>query len=384
MTDEEKAVLIQDNLKYLDKIYEHTEYKIKYVKKYIEYWLYVMTNNIKVKNLNFIDCMCNAGIYNNGVLGTPIEVLLLFIEFSKTHQDKTFNLFLNDSDSNRINIIMKICELLNYKKYDNIKIFFSNKDVNCYLEELTNHSSFFESTSYNQFHGTILFVDPYCFGEVKINNLKKFTEKYYSELIFNYFNSDYRRNVDNISTPTKQQKIIDSMEHIQGFNKNMNEKQVEEIICKNIKSNHIKYTFSYPFRIKTNVELYHIIFATPSNKGLLKIKDSLWDIFNGDTFFKNNGNSNQMSFFDDSDYKQMNIQNFSKDAKEFLCKEFKNKTVDYQTISNYVLEHTMLKDSQIKKNILEPLIKQRIIVKNNTINKSNYKNDTYTFINIEK
>lgn len=383
MTQEDKNIIIQESASYLDEIYEHTEYKIKYVKKYVEYWLYVVANFDNVKNINFIDCMCNAGIYKNGVLGTPIEVLILFIKFSIEHPEKKFNLFLNDSDINRIQIIQKMCGLLNSKDYSNLHIYFTNMDVNNYLDKLVNGFSFFGNKGYNQLSSTILFVDPYCFGEVKINKIKNFTDTFYSELIFNYFNSDYRRNIDNIATPAKRQKIIDSMTGIVEYNPNMNEKEVEDLIQKNIKGRYIKHSFSYPFRIKTNVELYHIIYATPNPKGLMKIKESLWDVFKGDTFFKNGTGGDQISLFDDSELKEMNAQNFSIEAQDLLIKKFNGQTINYEMICEFVLEHTMLKDSHIINYLLNPLINQGKVIKNNTKSKRDFKNDSYTFLKVE-
>ncbi len=383
MTQEDKNIIIQESASYLDEIYEHTEYKIKYVKKYVEYWLYVVANFDNVKNINFIDCMCNAGIYKNGVLGTPIEVLILFIKFSIEHPEKKFNLFLNDSDINRIQIIQKMCSLLNFKEYSNLHIYFTNMDVNNYLDKLVNGFSYFGNKGYNQLSSTILFVDPYCFGEVKINKIKNFTDTFYSELIFNYFNSDYRRNIDNTATPAKRQKIIDSMAGIVEYNPNMNEKEVENLIQKNIKGRYIKHSFSYPFRIKTNVELYHIIYATPNPKGLMKIKESLWDVFKGDTFFKNGTCGDQISLFDDSELKEMNVQNFSIEAQDLLIKQFNGQTINYEMICEFVLEHTMLKDSHIINYLLNPLINQGKVIKNNTKSKRDFKNDSYTFFKVE-
>lgn len=383
MTQEEKNIIIEESASYLDEIYEHTEYKIKYVKKYVENWLYVVTNFDNIKNINFIDCMCNAGIYKNGVLGTPVEVLLLFINFSIEHPEKNFNLFLNDYDVNRINIIQKICNILNFKNYSNLNIYFSNIDVNTYLERQKNNVLFFGNNGYKKLSSTILFVDPYCFGEVKIKNIIDFTNTFYSELIFNYFNSDYRRNIDNTSTPAKRQKIIESMDGIVGYSSSMNEKQVEDLIKQRIKGRFIKHSFSYPFRIKTNVELYHIIYATPNPKGLIKIKDSLWTVFNGDSFFKNGTAGDQLSLFDENEFKEMNVQNFSREAQELLLAKYSNKTVDYQTICKFVLEHTMLKDSHIINYLLKPLVEQGKIIKNNTKGRRDYKNDFYTFIKVE-
>lgn len=382
MTREEKNIIIEESASYLDEIYEHTEYKIKYVKKYVENWLYVVTNFDNIKNINFIDCMCNAGIYKNGVLGTPIEVLLLFISFSIEHPEKNFNLFLNDYDVNRINVIQKICNILNFKDYSNLNVYFSNMDVNTYLEKQTNNVLYF-GNEYKKLSSTILFVDPYCFGEVKIKNIIDFTNTFYSELIFNYFNSDYRRNIDNTSTPVKRQKIIDSMDGIVGYSSGMDEKQVEDLIKQNIKGRFIKHSFSYPFRIKTNIELYHIIYATPNPKGLIKIKDSLWTVFNGDCFFKNGTAGDQLSLFNENEFKEMNVQNFSREAQELLLAKYSNKTVDYQTICEFVLEYTMLKDSHIINYLLKPLVEKGKIIKNNTKSTRDYKNDFYTFIKVE-
>lgn len=382
MTRGEKNIIIEESASYLDEIYEHTEYKIKYVKKYVENWLYVVTNFDNIKDINFIDCMCNAGIYKNGVLGTPTEVLLLFISFSIKHPEKNFNLFLNDYDVNRIKIIQKICNILNFKDYSNLNVYFSNMDVNAYLEKQKNNVLYF-SNGYKKLSSTILFVDPYCFGEVKIKNIINFTNTFYSELIFNYFNSDYRRNIDNSSTPAKRQKIIDSMDGIVGYSSDMNEKQVEDLIKQNIKGRFIKHSFSYPFRIKTNVELYHIIYATPNPKGLIKIKDSLWTVFNGDCFFKNGTAGDQLSLFDEKEFKEMNVQNFSREAQELLLAKYSTKTVDYQTICEFVLEYTMLKDSHIINYLLKPLVEQGKIIKNNIKGTRDYKNDFYTFIKVE-
>ena len=173
------------------------------------------------------------------------------------------------------------------------------------------------------------------------------------------------------------------MDGILGYNPSMDEKQVEELIKNSIKGKYIKHSFSYPFRIKTNVELYHIIYATPNVKGLMKIKESLWDVFNGDTFFKNGSNQRQISFFDDSEVKEMNVQNFSIEAQNLLVKQFCGQTISYKIICEYVLEHTMLKDSHIINYLLKPLINQCKIIKNNTNGKRNFKNDSYTFVKVE-
>ena len=44
-----------------------------------------MANSDKVKHINFVDCMCNAGVYKDGEKGTAIRVLELFNKFALEH-----------------------------------------------------------------------------------------------------------------------------------------------------------------------------------------------------------------------------------------------------------------------------------------------------------
>lgn len=88
--------IIKKHAKILDDKKAQTTNKIKYVSKYVENWLYVMANAKFSEGINFIDCMCNAGIYLDGDFCTSIEVLKLFVASAAIHKDKTFNLYFND------------------------------------------------------------------------------------------------------------------------------------------------------------------------------------------------------------------------------------------------------------------------------------------------
>lgn len=85
-----------------------TSYKIQYVSNYVKKWLYVVVNVPENKKINFIDAMCNAGIYKDGDFGTAIKVLELFNEVAVFHPDKVFNLILNDKSEERLEIIKKL------------------------------------------------------------------------------------------------------------------------------------------------------------------------------------------------------------------------------------------------------------------------------------
>lgn len=90
-------IIAKENEKYLDEAKLHTQYKIKYIKDYVRRWLNVAVN-YRQRNIVFIDSMCNAGIYKNGIKGTCIEVIELFIEYAKENDFFTSSYEFSDSD----------------------------------------------------------------------------------------------------------------------------------------------------------------------------------------------------------------------------------------------------------------------------------------------
>lgn len=377
--DKKIQEILNNSIENLNEAKNHTENKFQLIKNYVDRWLYTMVEIPWVNNINFIDCMCNAGIYSNGIIGTPVEILKEFIKFAGNNPNKNFNLFFNDYNNKRIEILKQICNVFEYYRLPNLKINFFCEDVNIFLDELTNNNFFANNNC-----GTILFVDPYNFGTVNANKIINFTSKFYCELLFNLFSSDIKRNAYNKSLPNKQKSIKESVKGILNEDIPIKSNIVEDSISRSLKQgNHIKYCFSYEFRTKKNVEYYHILFATPSIKGLELFKKTLWDLFDGAGFYKyENIAEGQLHFFDDS---ALNLELCVREAKELLLDYFVNKTISYEELKIFLLEKTMLKSGQIVKYVLKPMISGHLVIKNNVVqNKNNYIEDTYTFVNVEK
>jgi len=171
---------VKDNISNLQEkdITNITKHKINYISDYVYNWSIIGANYVDCKQINFIDCMCNAGIYKDSTLTTSMRVLQTFIKHAKNYPNKVFNLFLNDYDQGRVDVIIQLSKMINYEQLKNINIMVDNMDVNKYLDS-------FNSKYGNKYLGygafTILFVDPYNFGTVKIKKLKDFSEKNYSE-----------------------------------------------------------------------------------------------------------------------------------------------------------------------------------------------------------
>ena len=127
------------DIRKLDVKKEQTSNKIKYITSYVKNWLVVVTNRPTIKYINFIDCMCNAGMYTDGDLTTALEVLIQFAVFALMKRDKEFHIFLNDNSTARVDICKKICEYQQSSMNipDNVIIHYSCQDVNSYIEDYT-------------------------------------------------------------------------------------------------------------------------------------------------------------------------------------------------------------------------------------------------------
>ncbi len=356
---------LQIPLKSLDTKKQQTEYKIRYVTEYVSQWLYVCTNTSRFSNINFIDCMCNSGIYSDNELCTSMRVLELFIDKALKYPMKRFNLFLNDYCPEKIDACRKVSERLSNKKPPNIYVNFDNKDVNVYLQDkiLT------EETKLNA--ATILYIDPYDIGTVKIDCVKSFVQSNYCEVLFNLFTSDYVRNgIDS--------RIVNCLGIVEPLSKD----DLVTSFINEIKVSHLKFAFSYKFHNSKNTELYQIIFFTPHKVGLKKLKDALWSVFNGKYYHKNTDTERySQSLFTEDDEKDSLLGIHSEQAQTDLLKKFEGLEKSYEDIEEFLIERTMMRSSDVIRRVLKPLITKGKIVKCGTVkHKTNYKKDKYIIL----
>jgi three-Cys-motif partner protein len=342
---------------------QQTDYKIQYVSSYVDKWIKVQVNRPNICNINFIDCMCNAGIYKDGDLATSMLVLQVFIREAKVYPQKQFHLFLNDIDENKVKSIRmighKICD---DAKIKNVHVQLSKSDVNSYLDDTTFGGCLGGNSA------TILFVDPYDFGTVKINSLSTFIQRHYCEVVFNFFTSDYVRNkIDARIKECIGRAVINDKEELVAF------------IRDQIKVGKIRFVFSYSFKTQTNTELYQILYATPHAKGLKLLKNALWDTFKGREFHRNVAViPEQISLFSAKTEREMAVEHYSIEAQELLMERFAGQALTYTEMEIYIIENTMLEDSKIIKHVIRPLIEKSKIIKSGIPKiKNNYKDDTY-------
>lgn len=360
----------------LDEKKQQTSYKIKYISSYVSKWLFVMANRKDIKTINFIDSMCNAGVYKDGEIGTPIKVLELFRDAALQHQDKQFNLLLNDNNLARLEVIKQVVNEVLRVPIHNLAIYIENEDVNHYIGNVSK----FKEQCGGFGKATILFVDPYDFRTVKLSQLKNFVRTYYCELLWNVFTNDFVRNIEHdknkvgiINTIGKAVTNMTTLEQLVGYIRN-------EMVDGNI-----RHTFAYEFRNQKNAELYQIMFFTPNRRGLEKLKDALWDTFNGREFHINikETGEDQMTIFDMLNIdvykmdKEYYLKKYSAEAKSKIIMRFSNIEMSHEELEIYILENTMLMESHILRNVIKPLIAENQMIKKNLKSKSNYKDDFF-------
>lgn len=352
----------------LDEKGEQTTYKIKYVTRYVRQWALIEVNRKEIQQINFIDCMCNAGVYKDGDACTALEVIGIFNELAKQFPSKRFVVYLNDINSKRIDNFNKIYQKhIVPQKSLNLLVYLKDKDVNDYLDMIIassqNKQGLFAYGKCN-----LIYVDPYNFGTVQISKLHNILEKNYCELLFNLFTSDYVRNI--AKDTGRIQKCLG------GFKPATKDEFINYVVNE-LRVGHIQYTFAYSFHTVKNVELYQILYATPNIRGLEVLKDSLWDVFDGEEFHRNHApkisDVEQISMFDDEDPKEQRLREYAQEARRIICEEFKGQIVEYAVIEQKILEETMLKDSQIIEPVLKPLIDEEKIRKCNNVRKTNFK-----------
>jgi three-Cys-motif partner protein len=354
----------------LDDKKQQTDYKIRYVTKYIELWALVSENRADVNSLSFIDSMCNAGIYRDGDLTTGMEVLLIFNKEARKFPTKTYNLYLNDYDKRRIAVCKQIANcLLGEDAPSNLKIYYSGQDVNDYLASLNGNNGIFCFGS-----SVVLFVDPYDLRTVDIGLLSDLVKQFYCEVIFNFFISDYVRNVSD-------EAILKRL----GKSELNGRDEAIEAVQDSLKVGRAKYAFTYGFRNSKNAELYQIVFTTPSPKGLEKLKEALWATFDGKEYHRNSEeNPVQLSLLPaDFDIDQR-LANYSHAAQALIMERFQGQIVPYDTIKDFLIENTMLQPTQLIKHVLEPLVAAGAVKKMGNARTNNYKRDEYAFEELEK
>lgn len=348
---------------------QQTTKKIEYVREYVLRWAVIMLEREKIDTLNFIDCMCNAGVYRDGDCCTCVEVLYVFSDLCAKFPKKQFQVFCNDVDPQKISVLRKVIGIV--PKPRNLHIFIEQMDVNDYLETLNKNPKAGRKGLFDYGSSVLLYVDPFDFGTVEIPKVSAILQTHYCELIFNFFMSDYIRNI-----AQDHGRIAKCVGGAQITTKD----ELIAYMLSNLRVGHIQHIFAYQFKTQNNVELYQIVFATPNIKGLEKLKEVLWEVFDGAQFHRNKPDDGQVCMFTKEDDKADRLKNYSHEAIQLLLEKKAGYELTFSQLEQLLIESTMLKASQIINNVIKPMLETGAMVKCGRAKKANYKQDSYRVV----
>ncbi|MBR1807110.1 MAG: three-Cys-motif partner protein TcmP [Selenomonadaceae bacterium] len=338
----------------------HTVKKFELVEGYVKTWAQTLLNakphgDFLCRELVFIDCMCNNGIYedDNGniVEGTPIRVAKIIADIMPNHQNQKATLYFNDSESEKI---AELQERLP-PQTNNFQIRSSVGDGNELLKKLGEKLLHKEGVHY------LLFYDPYK-AAIDWKALAPYFFGW-GEVILNHMVSDPVRALKSAKSPEaidKYQKTylmtIDDLVKFRGDKKTYDE-LIKNIIHRlRTLSNRDKYYLAvFPFFIKTNVQIYSIIFFTNNIEGFKKFKSVAWKTFGGKSSNQNTREDRQLylPFAMPPEDKQCY---FVSDIADYIIDNFKGRnTVPFAEIYKLLDEHPIFPTNDYKTKIKDAL-----------------------------
>lgn len=378
--DDLKPIALENKCVLGEQIVAHTSKKIEYVARYVNEWLYVVENISG--HIFFIDAMCNAGLYENHFLSTSLEVLNVFIRHAQKHPDRNYYLFCNDYGKRKIKTLTTLknymMQILSSKGIKNIFMYIDCSDASKYIRELN-----FKLQPYrNAKSSTLLYVDPYNILTEELGNaILDFSNKVYSEVLINFFTSDIVRNINNEKAFNKKEDIH---QFIKYFCELDDQEQnldliIEAFINKMLTSKHLNFYHDFIMKTSTNIALYHLIYFTPSLKGLEKIKRITYELFRT---YRDYDPKRCLDYYV--------IDLFGKSPEDYACEDARKILINFvkkqkcwalsfDEVEAVLLQKSVIYDGLIINGVLNPLIEAKKIEKMNLNGKRNFKKDNYLF-----
>lgn len=188
---------------------EHSEVKIKLLRKYLEKYLNIIVNDGYTKSIYLFDLFCGEGIYENGGEGSPLVMLSVVknLYYSKKAQNKklcNIELFFNDHDGQKIDKLKKIIDggklfvneigAIRYGKLTYVEIL---PKVLKFIKNLKSRKSF-------------IFIDPYGYRDIRASQIKELLESKNSEVLL-FLPTQFMYRFDEKGTPQALMEIIEEL-----------------------------------------------------------------------------------------------------------------------------------------------------------------------------
>lgn len=300
----------------------HTIKKFELIEAYVDGWARKLLGFDGCDGIFFIDCMCNSGIYADGVEGTPIRVSRKLARIAQIYPNKQVYLCFNDFDQQKIDLL---------------KTHLPVQTVNFHIETHAGNGNDLLKVLITRIRqmsqiNSLLLYDPYQ-AAIDWEALSPFLD-IWGEVILNHMISDTVRGISQAKrahTIAKYEETyqtdIEELIKFSGDRKAI-EKKINEILSRKQQSKRRRYMAIFPFFNTINGKVYDLIHCTGSIEGFKLFKKVAWTTFGGKSSTKNtHGIEDQYIFNFSGDYTTVtddDCYNLT-DIAKFLAEKFKNK-----------------------------------------------------------
>lgn len=154
----------------------HSEAKVEFYNKYLERYLRILYLASTIAEINIFDVFCGTGIYDNGKKGSPIVAFEAVTEIrNKFGSEKKINLFVNDSETKKIESVRNYIDERNHHICD---VNYSSRAADEMFEEISKRIKAQGRSVRN-----LIFIDPYGYKEIKKGTLESLLENQRTEII---------------------------------------------------------------------------------------------------------------------------------------------------------------------------------------------------------
>lgn len=164
---------------------EHSKAKVELYTNYLATYLNILTRTPFVDKIHIYDLMCGEGIYKDGSKGSPIVAIERIKEhyFSNKKTCPDMSVWFNDKDKSEIEKEKYKIERVKEKcskifKPNNVSIEYTKEDYREIYPKIIQKINSFTKTE-----RLLLFIDPYGYKEIKLEQLKSYLSGGKTELI---------------------------------------------------------------------------------------------------------------------------------------------------------------------------------------------------------
>ncbi|MCS7078240.1 MAG: three-Cys-motif partner protein TcmP [Bacteroidia bacterium] len=257
---------------------EHSKAKVKLLGKYLEKYFNIICNTAHIQQIHVYDLFCGEGVYKDGSEGSPIVILNQINNINPIIQNKLGNTIkihctFNDNDPKKVEKLQATIKQRNLHNLHYGDIFFETKDYKEQCEIITQKLS-----KQKKFEKTFIFIDPYGYKHIKINQIKSFMVHGNAEVLL-WLPTQFMYRFSNNGTPEALKDFISEI--FQDFNKWKSTNSVWEFI-KQLKEGFKRnldgvYVDTFTIQKDQNT-VFCLFFFTTHIRGFEEMLETKWEI----------------------------------------------------------------------------------------------------------